>query len=107
MDLGSHRSKEGKVGKFKQRPFLKAQDIPAKGCNAKLIEMRQAPKQMEYSDFLLDLTIKKKEYTWGLKSQTMTLDMLIDELGTKTEKWAGKTIKLVRGGSKGQYVNLA
>jgi hypothetical protein len=105
MDLKAHRSTKT-TGKYVQRPFLKAKDIPAKGCTAKVIEMREAPKQMEYSDFLLDLTIGKKEYTWGLRSQSMSLDQLIDTLGTKTEKWAGKSVKLVRGGPKGQYVNV-
>ena len=106
MDLKSHRSKKT-GGKFKQRPFLKAEHIPAKGCSARVIELREAPKQMEFSDFLLDLLIGKKEFTWGLRSESVALDMLIDTLGAKSEKWAGKTIKLVHGGPKGQYINLA
>jgi hypothetical protein len=108
MDLGSHYDKDAKKGggKFKQRPFLKSTDVAAKGSTAKITDVREAPKQMQYSDILCDLTIGKKEYTWGLKSKSITLNMLIDELGKRTEKWIGKTIKLVRGGNKGQYVNL-
>jgi hypothetical protein len=109
MDLGTHYDSDGKKGGgkgYKRRDFLKAAHVPKKGCNAKILEFREAPKSMEYSDFLLDLSIGKKEYTWGLKSKTVTLNMLIDALGKRTEKWTGKTIKLVHGGPKGQYVNL-
>jgi len=109
MDLGSHYDTESKKGGgkgYKRRPFLKAKDIPAKGCTAKIIDFREAPKSMEYSDFLADIAIGKKEFTWGLRSKSVTLNMLIDELGKRTEKWVGKTIKLVHGGPKGQYVNL-
>lgn len=107
MDLTKHRSKDRKQGKFKQRPFLKAKDIAVKGSTAVVIEMREAPKQMEYSDFLLDLKLGAKEFTWGLRTESVGLDMLIDTLGSKTEKWPGKKIKLVRGGPKGQYINVA
>jgi hypothetical protein len=109
MDMSSHYDKDGKSGGgkgYKRRDFLKATHVPAKGCSARIIDFREAPKSMEYSDFLLDLAIGKKEYTWGLRTKTITLNMLIDTLGKRTEKWAGKTIKLVRGGPKGQYVNV-
>ena len=108
MDLKSHRSKDrpGKSQKFARRPFLKAKDIPARGMKCKIIDFRTAPKQMEYSDFLLDVANGKKEFTVGLRSQTVLLDMLMDELGTKTEKWPGKTVRFVKGGAKGQYVNV-
>ena len=108
MDLGTHYDRDAKSGgsKYKRRPFLKAKDIAAKGSTAKVIDFREAPKQMEYSDFLMDVSIGKKEYTWGLRSKSVTLNMLIDELGKRTEKWIGKTIKLVRAGAKGQYINL-
>lgn len=108
MDLKSHRSKDrpGAGGKFARRPFLKAKDIPAKGMKCKIIDFRTAPKQMEYSDFLLDVSNGKKEYTVGLRSQTVLLDMLMDELGTKTEKWPGKSVLFVKGGQKGQYINV-
>jgi hypothetical protein len=107
MDLGSHYDKDAKSGgKFKQRPFLKAEHVAAKGSSAKITDVREAPKQMQYSDILVDLSIGAKEYTWGLRSKSITLNMLIDALGKRTEKWIGKTVKLVRGGNKGQYVNL-
>jgi hypothetical protein len=110
MDLGTHYDNESKKGGgkgYKRRDFLKAVHIPAKGCVAKIIDFREAPKSMEYSDFLVDLALPgKKEYTWGLRSKSVTLNMLIDALGKRTEKWIGKTVKLVRGGPKQQYVNV-
>jgi hypothetical protein len=108
MDLGAHYDKDSKKGgkKFKQRPFLKAENIAKNGSTCKILDFREAPKQMEYSDFLCDVSIGKKEYTWGLRSKSVTLNMLMDALGKRTEKWIGKTLKLVRGGPKGQYVNV-
>lgn len=108
MDMSSHYDKEAKSGggKFKRRPFLKSTDIASNGSTAKVLDFREAPKQMEYSDFLMDVSIGKKEFTWGLRSKSVTLNMLVDELGKRTEKWIGKTVKLVRAGAKGQYINL-
>lgn len=108
MDMTTHYDKDSKKGgkKYKQRPFLKATDIAAKGSTAKILDFREAPKQIEYSDFLCDIVIGKKEFTWGLRSKSVTLNMLIDSLGKRTEKWTGKTVKLIRGGPKGQYVNV-
>jgi hypothetical protein len=100
------RSKGGRE-KFVKRPFMKAADIPAKGATVKVIEFRTAPKQMEYSDYLCDVSMGKKEFTLGLRNESVLLDMLIDELGTKTERWVGKSVKLVKGGPKGQYINVA
>lgn len=108
MDMASHYDKDAKSGggKYKRRPFIKSKDVAANGSTAKIIDFREAPKQMEYSDFLMDIVVGKKEFTWGLRSKSVTLNMLIDELGKRTEKWVGKTIKLVRAGAKGQYINL-
>lgn len=108
MDLGTHYDKDAKSGggKYKRRPFLKAKDVAANGSQAKILDFREAPKQMEYSDFLMDVALGKREFTWGLRSKSVTLNMLIDELGKRTEKWVGKTVKLVRAGAKGQYINL-
>lgn len=108
MDMNQHYDKDAKSGggKFKRRPFLKAKDVAKTGSQAKILDFREAPTAMEYSDFLMDIKIGTKEYTWGLKSKSVTLNMLIDALGKRTEKWIGKTIKLVTAGAKGQYVNL-
>lgn len=104
MDLKTHRSKHARKG-FKQRPFLKAKNIPAKGGDYTILEFRQAPKTMQYSDFLIDVRNGKNEYTIGLRSGVL-MDMLLDALGTKSEKWVGKKIHLVKGGPKGQYINV-
>jgi hypothetical protein len=105
MDLKTHRSKDTRKG-FKQRPFLKAKDISAKGGDYTILEFRQAPKNMQYSDFLIDVRNGKQEYTVGLRSGSVLLDMLIDKLGSKSEQWAGKKIHLIKGGSEGQYINV-
>jgi hypothetical protein len=105
MELKSHRSKDTRKA-FKQRPFLKAKDIPQKGGDYTILEFRQAPKNMQYSDFLMDVRNGKQEYTVGLRSGSVLLDMLIDELGTKSEKWTGKKVHLIKAGPKGQYINV-
>jgi hypothetical protein len=109
MDLRQHYDKDTNKGggKFKRRPFLKAKDIAAKGSLVKILDFREAPKAMEYSDFLCDVSIGKKEFTWGLRSKSVTLNQLIEKLGKRTEKWIGKTVKLMTAGPKGQYVNVA
>lgn len=108
VDMSQHYDKDAKSGggKYKRRPFLKAKDIPKTGTQAKILDFREAPAAMEYSDFLMDLKVGSKEFTWGLKSKSVTMNMIIDALGKRTEKWIGKTIKLVTAGTKGQYVNL-
>jgi len=108
MDLASHRPKDRKGGgKYTRRDFLKASHIPAKGgLKCKVIDFRTAPKQMEFSDFLMDVSAGKKEYTVGIRSGSVLLDMICEELGTKTERYPGKTITFVRGGNKGQYINV-
>ena len=106
MDLTKHKSPKKPGQGFKRLPFLKAADIAAKGSKAKVLDFREAPTAMQYSDFLADVQIGKKEFTIGLRSESVLLDMLIDTLGAKTEKWIGKTVDLVRGGPKGQYVNV-
>jgi len=107
FDSKSTNTKRSKTGreKFKSRPFLKAKDLPAKGATFTILEFRAAPKQMEYSDFLCDIKNGTKEYTLGLREGVL-LDMLIDELGAKTEKWANKKVRLVKAGPKGQYINV-
>ena len=105
MDLEAHRSKETKQS-FKSRPFLKAKDIPEEGGDYTVLEFRQAPKNMPYSDFLMDVRNGNQEYTVGLRSESVLLDMLIDQLGTKSENWIGKKVHLIKAGPKGQYINV-
>jgi hypothetical protein len=110
MDISKHRNKDRKDG-FVRRDFLSVDDIPVKdGLHASVIEFREAPEGMPYSDFLLDIATGKgktaKEYTVGLKSESVLLDMLIDTLGPKTEKYKGKALHFVRGGKQGKYINL-
>lgn len=80
--------------------------MPEKGGDYTIQGFRPAPKNMQYSDFLMDVRNGKEEYVLGLRSRSVLLDMLIDALGTKSEKWVGKKIHLVKGGPKGQYINV-
>lgn len=109
MDISKHRNKDRKDG-FTRRDFLTTGDIPQKdGLKATVIEFREAPEGMPYSDFLLDIRIGGKggkEYTVGLKSESVLLDMIIDTLGPKTEKYKNKTLTFVRGGKGGKYINI-
>jgi hypothetical protein len=105
MDLTAHRSQDTRKS-FKSRPFLKAKDIPEKGADYTISDFREAPKNMPYSDFLMDVRNGKQEYTVGLRSESVLLDMLIDQLGTKSEKWTGKKVHLIKAGPKGQYINV-
>src|SRR5262245_23743345 len=91
MQLKSHRSKDTRKS-FKSRPFLKPTTIPDKGADYTISEFREAPKNMPYSDFLMDVRNGNQEYTVGLRSESVLLDMLIDQLGTESEKWVGKKV---------------
>jgi len=105
MDMKEHRSKDTRKS-FKSRPFLKAKDIPEKGGDYTILDLRQAPKNMPYSDFLMDVRNGKQEHTLGLRSESVLLDMLIDQLGTKSEKWIGQKVHLIKAGPNGQYINV-
>jgi hypothetical protein len=105
MNLTAHHSK-GTRKSFKSRPFLNSKAIPDKGADYSILNFREAPKNMPYSDFLMDVRNGKQEYTVGLRSESVLLDMLMDQLGTKSEKWIGKKVHLIKGGPKGQYINL-
>jgi hypothetical protein len=85
-------------GDFKRRAFLRASDLPKNGkvVIARVIEFREAPKGMDFSDYLLDISIGSKEFVIGLK-EGWKLDKLIDLLGPKPAKWAGKTFPLHQG----------
>jgi hypothetical protein len=104
MDLTTHRSQDTKS--FKSRPFLKPANIPEKGGDYTIEDFRQAPKNMPYSDFLMDVRNGKQEYSVGLRSDSVLLDMLIDQLGTESEKWIGKKVHLIKAGPKSQYINV-
>lgn len=105
MDLTAHRSKDARKSS-KSQPFLKAANIPENGGDYTIVEFRQAPKNIPYSDFLMDVRNGKQEYTVGLKSESVLLDMLIDQLGTESEKWTGKKVHLIKAGPKSQYINV-
>lgn len=84
-------------GSFERRPFLKGNDLPRDGkkVTAKIDAFRDAPRNMEFSKYLLDVTIAGRKYTIGIKSDDdVKLDRVISMLGPKTKTWPGKSIKL-------------
>jgi len=90
MDLGKYA---GEGSKFERNPFLSAKDV-GKGATIKVLTVREAPREMKFSDLLMDLTIGAKKYTWGLKFEGMALNQLIGRLGKETDRWKNKTVKL-------------
>lgn len=91
MDLKQYAG-QGK-GNFEKLPFLKAKDI-GKGATVKIIEVREAPKLMKFSDILIDVLIGKKKFTWPQTYDSVVTQQLIGKLGTKTESWRNKSVKL-------------
>lgn len=79
------------------RQFLKAKDLPPKGkiISVRVDRFRDAPRNMQYSEFLVDVTMNGRGYTIGIKDEEdQKLANMIAVLGPKTKTWPGKTIKL-------------
>ena len=91
MDLSKYAGNSGE-----QHPFIKPTDVSPKGTSVKVLDCREAGRGMKFSDILLDLSIGNKKFTWGLRLDSVTTSQLIGELGPNTDKWKGKTIKLIR-----------
>ena len=108
MDLGNYRSSKNGRPKFENRDWLDSQkDLPKKGSSKwKIDAVREAKKGTKGIVAFVDLSNGSKKRVMSLR-KGFTLDAFLDELGTKTEKWIGKSISLERGGSEGQYVNVA
>jgi hypothetical protein len=109
MDLSKHASGK-KQPKFENRDWIDSQvDLPAKGSKAWKIDSVRAAKDTKKSKGVVcyvDLTAGKTKRVMSLR-KGFTLDAFIEELGSETDKWIGKSIRLERGGSEGQYVNVA
>lgn len=110
MDLSSYRGKESSNGrgKFENRDWLDSQkDLPKKGPSKwKIDGVREAKKNKTGILAFIDVTSGSKKRVMSLR-KGFTLDAFMDELGTNTDKWKGKSISLERGGDEGQYVNVA
>lgn len=106
MDLKNFRGTDSRK-KFERLEFIQPEDLPRKGAAKwKIIAERPTARKIKGILGFIDLQNGKKKRAMALR-KGFTLDALMDELGTKTEKWVGKTISLMRGGNDGQYVNLA
>lgn len=90
-------SKGDDNGGFTSRKFLKGTDLPRGGkiVKARVDDFRDAPRNMKYSQYLLDITIGKTQFTIGIKDDNDTkLERAISVLGPKTDRWKGKTLQL-------------
>lgn len=108
MDLKNQRSGSGdKATKFENREFITADDLPKKGSSKWKIETVRDAKPNKFKTLLyMDIINGRTKRVMSLK-KGFTLDMFMDELGTNSDKWVGKSISLERGGSEGQYVNVS
>ncbi len=106
MDLSKQVSGK-KRNDFEKRDWIAPEDLPAKGSSKwKIDNARDAKKNKTGILLYVDLTRGKIKRVMSLR-KNFTLDMFVEELGANSDKWPGKTIDLERGGSDGQYVNVA
>lgn len=107
MDLAKFRNGDGKRPKFENRDWLASTDLPKNGSSKWRVDgVREAKKNKTGIIAYIDLTSGSKKRVMSLR-KGFTLDAFMDELGTNTDKWKGKSISLERGGDEGQYVNVA
>jgi hypothetical protein len=106
MDLTKQVSGK-KKDTFEKRDWITPEDLPAKGSSKwKIDGARDAKKNKTAILVFVDLTRGKMKRVLALR-KGFTLDNFVDACGPITEKWKGKSIDLERGGSDGQYVNVA
>jgi len=106
MDLSKQVSGKKREA-FEKRDWIAPEDLPAKGSSKwKIDGARDAKKNKTGILVYVDLTRGKLKRVMSLR-KNFTLDQFVDALGANSEKWAGKTIDLERGGSEGQYVNVS
>lgn len=106
MDLSKQVSGKKREA-FEKRDWIASEDLPAKGSSKwKVDGARDAKKNKTGILIYVDLSRGKLKRVMSLR-KNFTLDQFCDALGTNSDKWAGKTIDLERGGSEGQYVNVS
>jgi hypothetical protein len=87
----------GSRGRGGGRQFLKGEDLPPGGkiISARVDAFREAPRNMQFSQYLLDVTMNGRGYTIGIKNEDDSkLAAVVDALGPKTKSWPGKQIKM-------------
>jgi len=105
IDLKKYHSGESAGSKdFKRNPTLSPNLLPKKGSvNVKLLE---SPREIsnDFGDSLvMDASMKGKTYALFLRADSVILGQVIQALGKNTDKWKGKTIRLVL--AKGKFMN--
>lgn len=104
MDLAKYKSKKSDSSNNDRLPWFDGHALPKKGGTVVIDAVRE-PRKAGNVLFYMDITLGKKKYTWSMR-KGFTLDALIDQLGTKTEKWTKKKVAVVPGGDDGQFVNV-
>jgi hypothetical protein len=74
--------------------FIAADDLEKGENRAVIVGIREAPANMDYSEYLLTLQLGKREFVMGLKSDTSTYELLVNGLGEDETKWAGREIMI-------------
>lgn len=108
MDLSKH-IEPGQA----RNTFLSAKDV-GKGMTVKILDVREAPRQMKFSDIIVCVSDGHKTYDWGQKFASVNVRAVCELFGTNTDKWKGKKLKLVtvpwfnnRTRKKQQIINVA
>jgi hypothetical protein len=63
------------------------------GNQGKIVGVREAGSQYQFSDFILDVEISKTVYEIPVKAINEDFKFLAVKLGLDTDKWAGKSLK--------------
>lgn len=75
--------------------ILQAGDLKQEGTTqAVILGLKDAPSNFEFSDYLLDVRIGKRDFVLPLKVESSTYQLLTEKLGLDENKWKGKTIEL-------------
>lgn len=79
-------------GSFERLPFLQAKHVSKSGTRVKIIAVRDAG-GLKFSDYVLDVAIGTKKYSWPQRIQSGNTRAIATQLkSTNTDKWIGKTI---------------
>jgi hypothetical protein len=108
LDFKPQRSSTDKRPKFENRDWIDPQkDLPKKGsAKWKVDAVRESKNKAKGILAFMDISNGPKKRVMSLR-KGFTLDAIMDVLGTNSDRWIGKTLNLERGGSEGQYTNVA
>jgi hypothetical protein len=79
---------------FSSKPFLKPKHVGKKGATLTITGVREAGKDVEFSDILVDVKLGPKEYTMGVRVKSGNYRELFERFGSDDRKWKGKKVKV-------------